>query len=248
MKTNYLYGFHAITEAQNAGVQIEKIYVQKGLNHDKVHALKAWAETHKTPFQWVPIEKLNTMVANGVHQGVVAAIAEIGYQNLTEVIERVNQTGKPHLFVMLDGVTDVRNIGAIARSAECMGADALILPTVGTAALNADAMKTSAGALNHIAVCREHHVVDTIHLLQAYGIQVIACTEKARETLYEADFSQPSCLLMGSEEKGISNSALKAANLSVKIPMVGNIRSLNVSAATAMVLGEIMRQRISVSK
>lgn len=244
MSQSNIYGIHAVIEAVKAGTQIEKILVLKGTQNERITELKQLATTFKIPFQAVPIEKLNSLVPSNKHQGAIAIASEIIYQSLEEVITRVQETGNPPLFVMLDGVTDVRNIGAIARTAECMGANALILPTSGSASLNADAIKTSAGALHHLPVCREHHVLDTVHLLQAYGISVVACNEKSKKIMYFEEMAGPVCLVFGSEERGIAPAVLKAANLVVKIPTIGKIESLNVSVAVGMVLSEVTRQRI----
>jgi 23S rRNA (guanosine2251-2'-O)-methyltransferase len=244
MNQSHLYGIHAVIEAVKAGAQIEKIWTLKNTQNDRLTELKQLAQNAKIPIQSVPIEKLNGLMPAGKHQGVIALFAEIEYQPLEEVIARTIEKGEVPLLVMLDGVTDVRNVGAIARSAECMGAHALILPTSGGASINADAIKTSAGALHHLPVCREHHVLDTVHLLQAHGIDIVACNEKSRKILYDNDLSGPLCLIFGSEERGIAPAVMKAANIVVKIPTVGKIESLNVSVSVGMVLSEVLRQRI----
>lgn len=247
MKQSLLYGIHTVTEALRAGQQIEKIWVSKNTQNDRIQSLKALAEEKKVPLQFVPVEKINTLTTTGNHQGVIAQMSEIIYQPLEEVLIRIQKSGEPALLILLDSITDVRNVGAIVRTAECMGAHAVILPVSGSASLNADAMKVSAGALMHLPVCRENHVLDAVYLLQSYDIRIVACTEKATETFYEADFTGNVCLVFGSEEKGISPSVIKIAEKKVKIPMKGKIESLNVSVSTGMILSEVVRQRDFVS-
>ncbi|MCL4136772.1 UNVERIFIED_CONTAM: hypothetical protein GTU68_057615 [Idotea baltica] len=191
----------------------------------------------------VPEVRLEKLAPNANHQGVIGILSAITYQPLEEVILSVIGKGEIPFFMALDGVTDVRNFGAIARTAECMGAHALIIPAHGSAAVNADAVKTSAGALHHLPVCREAHLVDSLMLLQAYDIKSVACTEKASDTIHQVDLKTPSCLIMGSEEKGISSSILKRADHLVRIPMYGKVGSLNVSVAAGMIMAEAVRQR-----
>lgn len=242
MPNTYLYGLNAVTEAILSGTQIEKIWVLKGSTNDRVSELRHLASTRNIPFQPVPIEKLNTL-SRGAHQGVIALVSEITYQSMEDRIIQVKSGNQQPLFVMLDGVTDVRNIGGIARTAECMGAHALILPTAGSASLNSEAIKASAGALMHLPVCREHHLTDTAHLLQSYDIQLIACTEKAKENITEVNYKKGICLVFGSEERGIAPSLLKACDFRAKIPMSGKVNSLNVSVSVGMMMWEVSRQR-----
>ncbi len=248
MKQSLLYGIHTVTEALRSGKQIEKIWVSKNTQNDRIQSLKALAEEKKVPLQFVPVEKINTLTTTGNHQGVVAQISEITYQSLEEVLIRIQQSGEPALLLLLDGITDVRNVGAMVRTAECMGANAVILPVSGSASLNADAMKVSAGALMHLPVCRENHALDAVYLLQSYGIQIVACTEKGSDVFYKCDFRGNVCLVLGSEEKGISPSVLKIADKKVKIPMKGKIESLNVSVSAGMILSEVVRQRMKADK
>jgi 23S rRNA (guanosine2251-2'-O)-methyltransferase len=237
---NFIYGHHPVAEAIEAGTSIEKILLRKGYKPERIMRL---ANEAKLPVQFVPEIKLDKLSRNGAHQGVAAFVSAIVYHKLEETILSLQEKEESPLFVMLDGVTDVRNFGAIARTAECLGVHALIVPKQGGAAANGDAVKTSAGALHHISVCREENLVDSLMLLQAYGIPSFACTEKAQESIYDTDFSGPCCLIMGAEDKGISTSLIKRAEKLVKIPLYGQVSSLNVSVATALVLGEAVRQR-----
>ncbi|MFN0200639.1 MAG: 23S rRNA (guanosine(2251)-2'-O)-methyltransferase RlmB [Bacteroidia bacterium] len=240
---NLLYGVHPIEEAIQAGAQLEKIWIQKDKQAETIHKLKELAEAAKIPCQVVPAEKIQSLCPTGNHQGVIAAMAAVAYYDVATVLKKVMDKGEMPLFIILDGITDVRNFGAIARSAECMGAHAIIVPTQGSAPINADAIKTSAGALSYLPVCREHHLTDVAHIFQSEGIQLVACTEKASKPFYDISFAEPTCLVFGSEEKGISSSLLKACKQKTTIPMKGKIGSLNVAVSVGMVLSEIVRQR-----
>lgn len=240
----HIYGIHAVAEALAAGTSIERIFLQKEKGSDKrMRMIKSHADEYLVPASFVPEVKLKQLSKGGNHQGAIAVISQISYFKLEELLEEIEGGENPPLLMMLDGVTDVRNFGAIARTASCMGVDAIIVPHRGAAATNADAMKTSAGALNHIKVARVAHIVDAIHLLQAYAIRVVAMTEKASESIYQQDLRHSTCLLLGSEEKGISPHALKRADTLTKIPLQGPIASLNVSVAAGMALAEVARQR-----
>lgn len=238
-----VYGIHPVIEAMEADQSLEKIMIRHGNNHGKIRDIKTMAKVRKIPVQQVPEEKLRRLCRDENHQGVIAQYSAVPYQSLESVILSVQEKGETPLFVLLDGVTDVRNFGAIARSAECMGAHALIVPASGSAPLNADALKTSAGALNHIPVCREGHLVDSLLLLQAYDIRTVGCTEKTSTLIFGEDLTGPLCLVMGDEERGISSSLLKRVDALVALPMLGKIGSLNVSVAAGMALIEVVRQR-----
>ena len=242
-KKNLVYGVHPIVEAIQAGKPLDKIMIRKGISKDRIQDIIALSQNFQIPIQSVPEATINRLCPGVNHQGMLAFVSEVVYQPLEEVILKTTEQGNTPLFVLLDGITDVRNFGAIARSAECMGVHALIVPMSGAAPSNADAIKVSAGALHHIPVCREKNLVDSIIMLQSYGVQTVACTEKAGDNIYNTDFSGPTCLIMGSEEKGISNSILKRADQLAKIPMVGQVSSLNVSVATGVILSEVCRQR-----
>ncbi len=238
--SNIIFGHHPVAEAIESGASIEKILLRQGSKPDRIFGA---AREANLPIQFVPEIKLDKLTRGANHQGVVALVAQIRYQNLEEIILAVQATNKMPLFVMLDGVTDVRNFGAIARTAECMGADAIIIPTQGAAAANADAIKASAGALLHIPVCRTDVLVDSLLLLQAYGIFSYAVTEKASQNLFETNLKGSCCLILGAEDKGISAPLLKRADYLIKIPMKGQVSSLNVSVAAAIAIAEAGRQR-----
>jgi len=195
------------------------------------------------PIQFVPPEKLRRITDKN-HQGVVAYLTEITYYETAELLTNVFEKGRTPLVLVLDRVTDVRNFGAVARSAECAGVDFIIIPSRGAAQINGDAIKTSAGALHRIKVCREDNLKNTLDYLSEAGLQIVACHEKTDKLIYDADFSQPTVVIMGSEENGISNEYLKRSDVQVKIPMPGAIASLNVSVATGIVLFEAVKQRL----
>jgi 23S rRNA (guanosine2251-2'-O)-methyltransferase len=192
--------------------------------------------------QHVPLEKLNALTQKN-HQGVAAFASLIEYANLEETVIGVIERGETPLVLLLDGITDVRNFGAIARSAECAGVHAIVVPAKGAAQINGDALKTSAGALNLVPVCREPSLRSAIYFLRDSGIQIVAATEKADSDLYAAELDKPTAIVVGSEETGISPELLRAADVLVKIPLCGSIASLNVSAAAAVALFEVVRQR-----
>jgi 23S rRNA (guanosine2251-2'-O)-methyltransferase len=239
---NLVVGLRPVMEAVQAGREVEKVLVKTGLNGDLARVLLELLRERHIPVQHVPIEKLNSLTANH-HQGVVAFTSPVPYADLEEVVVRVIESGEVPLIVLLDGVTDVRNFGAIARSAECAGAHALVLPAKGAAPVNADALKTSAGALSRIPVCRTPNLPSAIYYLKDSGLQLVAATEKADALLYSCDFRLPTALVMGAEDTGISRPVLKLADRQVHIPLQGAIGSLNVSAATAVALFEAVRQR-----
>ena len=231
MDSNLIFGIRPVAEAIEAGKQIEKLYIRKGAEGQLMQELKDLCMRHRLHYQEVPVEKLNRLT-RGNHQGVVAQTAAIEYVQLTDILERVPEDETP-LVVLFDGVTDVRNFGAIARSAECAGAP-----------VNAEAIRSSAGALTTIPVCRVGSVRNTLKALQAEGFQVVAATEKSRKLLYDADFRRPTVIVMGAEDTGISKEVLKLCDEQLAIPLIGHIESLNVSAAAAVMLFEVVRQRI----
>ena len=240
---NLIFGTRAVIEAVEAGKDIEKILVQKGLSNELFHQLRKALQGTTVPFQFVPAEKLKRLTDKN-HQGVIAYLTEITYYTTEELLTTVFEKGKIPLVLVLDRITDVRNFGAIARSAECAGVDFIIIPTRGAAQINGDAIKTSAGALHKIKVCREDNLKNTIDYLKESGLQVISCTEKTNTLFYNADFKQPTAIIMGSEENGISGEYLKRSHLQIKIPMVGSTASLNVGVATGIVLFEAVKQRL----
>jgi len=239
---NIIFGIRPVVEAIESHKQIEKLYIKKGAEGQLMTELKDLCLRHRIRTQEVPVEKLNRLT-RGNHQGVVAQIAAIDYVELEDILERVPEDETP-LIVLFDGVTDVRNFGGIARSAECAGAHGLITSLKNSAPVNADAIKTSAGALNVIPVCRVGSIRNTLKFLQAEGFQVVAATEKSRKLLYDADFRKPTVIVMGAEDTGISKEVLKLCDKQLAIPLIGHIESLNVSAAAAIMLFEAVRQRI----
>ena len=237
-----IFGTRAVMEAIKAGREIEKIFIQAGLNNDLTKELITIAKENEVPLSFTPQQKLNKLSTKN-HQGVICLLSAVKYALLEDLIDHAYANGKEPFFLMLDRITDVRNFGAIARTAECAGLTGIIIPGKGNAPITGDAMKTSAGALSHLPVCRVNDFKKTIQTLKENGIQVLACTEKAATAIYEVDLKAPVALIMGSEEDGISPMLLKEADQLVKIPMYGNIASLNVSVSAGIVLYEVIRQK-----
>jgi 23S rRNA (guanosine2251-2'-O)-methyltransferase len=221
---------------------MDTIYIQKDVSNELTQELIEECLKLKIPYTKVPVEKLNRITRKN-HQGVVALISAVSYASLDNIITECYSQGRDPLILMLDRVTDVRNFGAIARSAECAGVDAIVIPFKGSAQINSDAVKTSAGALHHIPVCRENNLEGTVEFLQKNGLQVVACTEKGKDIIYDTPMNQPLAIIMGSEEDGISNELIRKADFLSKIPLTGKISSLNVSVASALVIFEAVRQR-----
>ena len=239
-----IFGLRPIIEAIEAGKQLEKVYLKKGADGVLLNELAELCRSKRIHVQGVPIEKLNYLTRNGNHQGAVALTAAIEYVDVYDMLAGIPEDETP-LVVVFDGVTDVRNFGAIARSAECAGAHGLIMPVKNSAPVNAESMKSSAGALSVIPVSRVGSVRNTLRILQSEGMQIVAATEKSNTLLFEADLTKPTALVMGSEDVGISKEVLKMCDLQLAIPIVGSIESLNVSAAAAVMLFETARQRIN---
>jgi 23S rRNA (guanosine2251-2'-O)-methyltransferase len=241
-KTDMIYGTRAVMEAIVAGKTIERIMIQSGLNNDLIKELIHTAKNHQVQINFVPAEKLKRMSAKN-HQGVICLLSSVSYASLENIVDKVFSEGREPFLLLLDRVTDVRNFGAIARTAECAGIDAIVIAEKGNAPISGDAMKTSAGALNHVAVCREKDLKKTMQLLQNSGIRVIACTEKTDKDIYDVNLAGPIALIMGSEEDGISDDLLRSADELAKIPLKGKIGSLNVSVAAGVAMYEVARQR-----
>ena len=241
-KSEFIFGIRPVIEAIKAGKEVERILVQKEMGSTVVSELLALAHTHNIPVVKVPLEKLNK-ITRKVHQGVICFLPAITYSSLDNIISDAYQTGKVPFILVLDRVTDVRNFGAIARSAECMGVNAIVIPSRGSAQINSDAVKTSAGALNYIPVCREDNLKKTITYLRENGLQVISCSEKGEKNIFECDYTGPVAIVMGSEEDGISSEYLKISDEVVAIPLTGEVQSLNVSVAAGIILYEAIRQR-----
>lgn len=237
-----LFGIRPLMEAIDAGKNFDKIFLKKGERGDSFRELMQMIKEHDLFFQIVPEEKLNRLTRKN-HQGVVAFLTHVEYQRIEQVLPAIYESGKEPLIVLLDRITDVRNFGAIARSAECMGAHALVIPVRGMAPASGDAIKASAGALMRIPVCRESHLKESIQLMKDSGLKIISCTEKGEDSLFETDLSGPICLIMGSEEDGVSGEYLKRSDHSCFIPMAGQTSSLNVSVASGIFLAEVCRNR-----
>lgn len=237
-----LIGIRPVQEAIDAGTEIDKIFIQKGLQGDNGQELLSLIRERNIPYQLVPQEKLQRMTRKN-HQGVVAWAAAVAFASLEQVIDQCYQQGRDPLILMLDRITDVRNFGALCRTAECAGVDAVVIPTRHSAPVNYDALKTSAGALHHLAICREANLKNSLKFLKDSGLQLVAGTEKAQEVVYTTPLTGPMCLLMGSEEDGVSPAYLKICDALVKLPIRGKIGSLNVSVATGALLYEVLRQR-----
>jgi 23S rRNA (guanosine2251-2'-O)-methyltransferase len=241
-KEPFIYGIRPVIEAIKSGKEIEKLLIQKGLRGEGFHELHSYIRELEIPFQYVPVEKLNRTTRQN-HQGIIAYLSEITYQKLDYIIPYIYEQGKTPLMLVLDRITDVRNLGAIARTAECAGVDGLLLPAKGSALINADAVKTSAGALYKLPVCRCADLKESIGFMKNSGLKIFAATEKAANDYTDADFTGPLALIMGSEEDGVSAEFLKMADELIKIPITGEIASLNVSVAAGILIYEILRQR-----
>lgn len=241
-KKNIIVGRRPLIEAIESGKTVERIYMQNDAAGDSIMEIRQAARKYNIPINMVPVEKLNSFSRTN-HQGIVAFAAAIQYFDLQQVISFVVEKGEMPLFVILDGITDVRNIGAIVRTTVCYGAQAIIIPDKGVAPLQEDAMKSSAGALEKIFVCRVNSLMKAVDELHLNGIKVYASEISASEVLHELNLNEPCAIVMGSEGKGIYPALLKICDKKFKIPMTGNFDSLNVSVATGIILYETMRQR-----
>ncbi|MBS4069812.1 MAG: 23S rRNA (guanosine(2251)-2'-O)-methyltransferase RlmB [Algoriphagus sp.] len=239
---DFIFGTRAVMESIHSGKEIDKVLVQKELNNDLIKELLQLCKASNVPVVRVPDAKLNRITRKN-HQGVIAQVSSIAYASLDNVIDQCYAVGKSPLILVLDHITDVRNFGAIARTAECAGVDAIVIPEKGSAQINSDAVKTSAGALNFIPVARVKNLFYTCRDLQKMGLSLVAVTEKTDKVMYEADFSAPVAMILGSEEDGISQEIMGIADAKVKIPMAGNIESLNVSVSAGVAIYEAIRQR-----
>jgi len=243
-KKNIIFGIRAVIEAINSGVAIDKVFIHKEATGSLLKELLVILKKSTISFSYVPTEKLNQYTNNN-HQGVVATISEIKFYDLQELVERVLQQNEKALFLILDGISDVRNFGAIIRTAECTGVNAIIIAKNNSAPVNGDTVKTSAGAVFNIPICKVDHIKDAVFYLQSSNIYMVAATEKTQNTIYKTDFSKNIALIMGSEDKGINPSVLKIVDTKAKLPIFGKISSLNVSVACGAFLYEIIRQRSS---
>ena len=240
--TSTIYGLRPVIEAIDSDAQIDRVLLQNGLTGALAGDLRNRIKERGIPFQYVPVEKLNRLT-RGNHQGVVALVAPIQYCHALELIPRLMEEKEAPVLLMLDRITDVRNFGAIVRTAECTGVDAVIIPDHGSAQVSDDAVKTSSGALLRVPICREGNLKTVLNLAKQSGMQVVAATEKGATNYLEVDFKQPTLLIMGAEETSISPDLLKLADARAKLPILGQIQSLNVSVAAAVFMYEVLRQR-----
>ncbi|CAM3391685.1 23S rRNA (Guanosine(2251)-2'-O)-methyltransferase RlmB [Flavobacterium longum] len=241
-KEHQIFGIRAILEAIDAGAAIDKVFVQKEASGDLMKKLLAALKRNNVNHAFVPIEKLNRLTPNN-HQGAVATISPIAFYDLDILLEELNSANKTPLLLILDQISDARNFGAIIRTAECTGVHGIIISKSGAAPVNGDTVKTSAGAVFNMPICKVEHIKDAIFTLQASGIKTVAATEKTDQLLYDVSFSEPVAIIMGSEDRGINPSVLKIVDEKAKLPMFGNIGSLNVSVACGAFLYEAVRQR-----
>ncbi|MFI1745344.1 23S rRNA (guanosine(2251)-2'-O)-methyltransferase RlmB [Thalassobellus sediminis] len=238
-----IFGIRAIIEAINSGKTIDKVFLQKGLKGELFTELETVLRKKSVNSSYVPVEKLNRLTRSN-HQGAVAQISPIAFHDMETLVTSVFESGKTPLFLLLDQLSDVRNFGAIIRTAECTGVDGIIIQKKGGAPVNGDTIKTSAGAVFKIPICKVDHIKDAVFFMQASDIKVIAATEKTDNTLYDVSFKEPCAIIMGSEDRGINPSTLKVVDAKAKLPLIGEIESLNVSVACGAFLYEALRQRL----
>ncbi|WP_321285542.1 23S rRNA (guanosine(2251)-2'-O)-methyltransferase RlmB [uncultured Sunxiuqinia sp.] len=240
---DFIFGIRAVIEAIDSGKEVDKILIKKGLGGDLFKELFEKIREFQVPFQYVPMEKINRITRKN-HQGVLAFISPVTFYELENFLPSVFEAGKNPLILVLDQVTDVRNFGAIVRTAECAGVDAIVIPEKGAARINADAVKTSAGALHLLPICRTKNLKESIVYLKESGLKIAAATEKSSFNYTQANLSGPTAIIMGSEEKGIEMQLLNLADEQVQIPILGKIESLNVSVAAGLLIYEAVRQRL----
>lgn len=241
-ENKYIFGIRAVIEAIEAGKEIDKILVKKDLASDLADELLRVARENKVVVQKVPVEKINRVTRKN-HQGVLAFLSAVTYYRLEHLVPQLYEDGRVPFMVLLDGLTDVRNFGAIARTCDCAGVDAIVIPERGSVSVGADAVKTSAGALHYLPVCREHSLVWAVKFLKDSGYKVYGASEKATQSYLAPDYTSPVAIVLGSEEKGISDEILCLCDGLVAIPEYGHINSLNVSVAAGIMVYEVVRQR-----
>ena len=239
---NLLFGIHPVMEAILAGKELDTLFIQRDFKNDRIRELKEACRIHQIPVKEVPAEKLNRLTSRQ-HQGVVGYLSLISYTKLSNIVPALFEKGEIPFILLLDHITDVRNFGALARTAECAGVHAIVIPSLRSAQINSDAIKASAGALSRLPVCREDYLKDSMVYLKQCGLSLIACEETAKKNYFNCDMKGPVAIVMGSEEEGISESGKRLADVSVKIPLLGKINSLNVSVAAGIILFETVRQR-----
>jgi len=242
--SHIIFGIHSVAEALKQNKDIEKINLLKDSDNPKLKEIEGLAKQQTVKVSYVPIQKFKKF-ENSNHQGVIAYTSQITYQDFESTVEAILETKEKPLFLLLDGVTDVRNLGAILRTAECTGVDAVVLPKSGSAQVNNETIKTSAGAAFNISICKVDHLKDAIFYLKSSGVELVAVTEKTEDTIYDLNLNKPIAFIMGGEGEGIQSSILKMVNHRGKLPMLGNIESLNVSVACGVILYESLRQRLS---
>lgn len=242
-KEDFIFGLRPVIEAIEAGKTIDKIFLQNALQGSIYAELKALLSKYKIRPNYVPVEKLNRFTRKN-HQGVVAFISDVPFYKIEEVLPQIFEDGKTPFLLILDRLTDVRNFGAICRTAECVGIDAVIIPEKGASPINSDAIKTSAGAIYNIKICKENNLAHVVDYLQQSGVQVFAATEKAQKLIYDVQFTDPCAIVMGNEETGISKEVLHHSDEKIKLPIEGKTQSLNVSVACGAILYEAMRQKL----
>jgi 23S rRNA (guanosine2251-2'-O)-methyltransferase len=245
MENTTIFGLRAIIEAIDSGSTINKVYLQKGLRGSLFFELETLIKKEQITTSFVPVEKLDRLSKNKNHQGAVAQISPIEFADLEKLIETSLEATDAPLFLLLDQISDVRNFGAIIRTAECTGVNGIIIQQGGSAPINAETIKTSAGAAFKLPISRVNHIKDAIYMLQASDIKIVAATEKTDDLVYSVDFKQPIAIVMGSEHRGVNPSVLKIVDYKAKLPLLGTIDSLNVSVACGAFLYESIRQRIS---
>ena len=242
MKNNLIFGTRPVLEAINSGKSIEKLFIQKNLKKEILEKIKSKLSYKKVNISYVPKEKLNRITKKN-HQGIICYISPISYQPIEEIIQRVFEKGKDPFVIILDRITDTRNFGAISRVAYASGVDAIIIPEKESAIITSDSMKTSAGAINYIPICKVKSLRITANFLKESGLKLVSCSEKGDTKFYDSDLTSPCCIILGSEKDGVSNSLMDISDKRLKIPMKGNVKSLNVSSSASVILFEVVRQR-----
>lgn len=243
-KTQYIYGIHAVLEAIDAGKDIDKIFLSKTLNNDTAQEIIDRARALQVPVQRVPVQKIDRITRRN-HQGVLAMMAAVTYYRVEQLVPQLFDDGENPFIVVLDGVTDVRNFGAVARTCECAGVSAIVIPDRESVSVNADAVKTSAGALNYLPVCREHNLVNAVKFLRDSGFKIVGTSDKNATSYTAGDYTGPVAIVLGAEDKGISPEIMKLCDTRVFIPEFGHINSLNVSVAGGIMIYEVVRQRLN---
>lgn len=241
---DFIFGVRSVIEAIKAGRDLNKVLIQKGMEKELFIELKEELKGHQYPLQFVPVEKLNAITESN-HQGVIAYVSPVSYYKIEDVVEELLGEDKKPFILALDRITDVRNFGAIARTAECMGVDAILLPEKGSVTVTPDAVKTSAGALSRIKVCKTQSLKDSLFYIQQCGMRIVACTEKSNTPAYQTNLRGSVAVIMGSEKDGITSDLINLADVACEIPMKGEIASLNVGVATGMMLYEKLRQELN---